>query len=893
MLLNPIARTKPGAFGRFCKHGGFRQRLFALLPGLFFVAGAFDLAAASRTRVGLQALYDFSAGSGYRIQDHSGEGSAIDLLISEPEAVRWTENGLQLQQPTQIRSDKPAYKLNEAIRRSGEITVEAWITPANLDQKGPARIVTLSGNSSERNFTLGQDADKYDFRLRTLKTGNNGSNPSLSAKTDQTAARQIHLAYTRNRAGKARLYLDGQNTAEKTITGAVGNWDRQFRLALGNEFGADRAWLGTYHLVAVYARALFPKEIEAHYQAGPDAETPPPALAHSPSPNAKLFNAKIAPLLVEHCFECHDTATQKGELDLSRRDAAFAGSSSGKVIIPGNAMESYLLESVMTDEMPKDREPLSVEEKAWLKAWIAGGASWPIEAIDPAAFVHGGETGENWLRRLTVSEYIESVRSAVGIDIAREAHALLPRDLRADGFSNTAYNLSVDLKHVNAYAQLAEKIVAQMDVEKFAGRFSKSRLLTDDSMRGLVKEMGKWILRGPLESHEITLYRGLSTTAVAAGGDFKEAVTLIIDAMLQSPRFLYRIENQRGDGAPWLVTEHELASRMSYILWGAPPDKPLVEAAESGSLFTAAGLNEQIARMLQDPRAVKRSKDFIAEWLHLDRLNNLRPNAEKFPAWEHQLAFDMKQETLAFFEDIVWKQKRSLHDLFDAQFTYATPKLAVHYGLPAETALAQYDLSNQPGRGGLLTHGSVLTVGGDEASMVSRGLFVLHDLLRGVVKDPPPCVDTTPVPTRPGLTQRAIAEQRIANVRCGGCHGKFEPLAFGLEKFDGVGAYHETDEHGNQLRDDGEILFPGTAETAAYNSSEQLMQMLADSKRLRESLTWKLTQFALGRPLVFSDTTAVDKIHQKAQKDGGTYQSLITEIIKSDLVQTTLTEASQ
>lgn len=866
-----------------------------LLFGLFLFAGASDLAAEARTRAGLQALYDFSAGGGRWIQDRSGAGQALNLHISKPEAVRWGKNSLQLQKPTQIRSAQPARKLSGAIRRAGEITVEAWITPANIEQKGPARIVTLSKNSSERNFTLGQEADKYDFRLRTLNTSDNGS-PSLSTKKGQVSARLTHVVYTRNRAGVARLYLDGKKAVEKTIAGAVYNWNGQFRLALGNEFGADRAWLGAYHLVAVYARALLPKEVEAHYQAGPDAKTPEPSLADSLSPNDKLFMDKIAPLLAEHCLECHDAGTQKGKLDLSRRESAFAGGGSGEVIVPGNAAESYLLESVMTGEMPKDREPLSAAEQAWIQEWIAGGASWPIEVIDPAVFVHGANTGKSWTRRLTVSEYIESVRSAVGVDIAEEARALLPQDLRADGFSNTAYNLNVDLQHINAYAQLADKIVAKMDVEKFASRFSKSRLLTDDSMRGLIGKMGKWMLRGPLEAHDVTLYRGLSTTAAAAGGDFQEAVGLIINAMLQSPRFLYRIENQRGDGTRWTVTEHELASRISYILWGAPPDQLLLKAVESGALFSDSGLEEEIARMLRDPRAVRRSKEFIAEWLHLDRLSNLQPNAEKFPNWEHQLAIDMRQETLAYFEDIVWRQKAPLHNLFDAQFTYATPRLAAHYNFSAiekEIPLARYDLSNQPSRGGLLTHGSVLTVGGDEASMVSRGLFILHDLLRGVVKDPPPCVDTTPVPSRPGLTQRTIAEQRIANAQCGGCHGKFEPLAFGLEKFDGVGTYRETDEHGNALRDDGEILFPGGAKTASYNSSEQLMRILADSERLRESLTWKLTQFAIGRPLVFADTAAVDKMHQKAQKNGGTYQSLIAEIIKSEFVQTTLTEANQ
>ena len=141
------------------------------------------------------------------------------------------------------------------------------------------------------------------------------------------------------------------------------------------------------------------------------------------------------------------------------------------------------------------------------------------------------------------------------------------------------------------------------------------------------------------------------------------------------------------------------------------------------------------------------------------------------------------------------------------------------------------------------------------------------------------------------MTQRAIAEKRIANKACGGCHGRFEPLAFGLEKFDGLGVFHNVDEHGNMLREDGEILFPGTAKPVPYETSAQLMNLLDRSDRVRQCLTWKVAQFAVGRPLGQPDALVLDKIYKEAQKGGGTYASLIRAIIKSDLVQKTQTEA--
>jgi hypothetical protein len=542
--------------------------------------------------------------------------------------------------------------------------------------------------------------------------------------------------------------------------------------------------------------------------------------------------------------------------------------------------------------MPPEGEPLADAAKTLLKEWIDNGAVWSVELIDPVIYARDDNSGEMWLQRLTVAEYIETVRGAVGVDIAKEAREILPPDLRADGFSNTAYNLNVDLKHVEGYARLAEIIVQRMDVAKFAARFSKSRSLnTDATAREFVESMGKWLFRGPLTKREEINYSGIATTVASAGGSYVEGVALMIEAMLQSPRFIYRIEDQRGAGP---VGDYELASRLSYIIWGGPPDVELMRAADDGELTDRSQVESQVRRMLKDRRAVTRSLQFVGDWLNVDRLANMQPNAKRFPDWNAQLAGDMRQETLTFFEEIVWKQNRPLADLINAQFTFATPRLATHYGLkPRGAGLSRYDLSSVPARGGLLTQSSVLTIGGDDASMVTRGLFVLKDVLRGSVGDPPPGLDTTPVPSEPGLSQRLIAEKRIGNVSCGGCHSKFEPLAFGLERFDGIGAYHDKDEHGNSLRDDGEILFPGEAKPVKYNSSAELMDLLAGNDRVRESITWKVTQFALGRPLGAADARTVREIHQTAQQDGGTYQTLIAAIVTSDLVMMNRTAISE
>ena len=816
---------------------------------------------------------------------------------------------------------------------------------------------------------------------------------------------------------------------------------------------------------------------------------------------ASQFEAQVAPLLARHCVECHGPETKKSRLDLSRKDAALAGGKSGKAIIPGKAAESLLWKNIESGEMPQDRPALTAKEKEILRKWIDDGADWPANATVALP----ARDSDIWLRRLTIPEYIETVRSAVGVDIAEEARRLLPPDLRADGFHNTAYNLTVDLPHVEAYAALAQTIVQRMDVPAFVANYTSCKDLDETCMRKVIGRAGKWLLRGPLEEREIAAFLRVSSAAAKEGGNFKEAVSYVVEAMLQSPRFIYRIEKEEKGKS---VGSHELASRMSYILWGGPPDKELFRAADAGELQQRTNVHAQVQRMLQDKRAIARSSRFISEWLNLDRLANLRPNKKRFPNWDSLLASDMREETLAFFSDIAWKQKRPLWDLMNAKITYATPRLAEHYGLerddtsaglqvlyrfdegkgdivrdvsgagepinlkiantsavkwssgrltinsptiiaseqppkrlvaalkkskavsleawltprdarqkgpariltlsadpsqrnftlgqegdkfdarfrstktdgngqPSLTsasgaaqarpthvvytrnaagkarlyvngelkgnrdvtgdlsnwddkfslhlaneatkdrpwsgtfdmiaiynrALSQdeirsrgqgasrYDLASVPARGGLLTQGSVLTIGGDDASMVARGLFILEDILADKVGDPPPCVDTTPIPPKPGLSLRGIAETRLANVSCRGCHARFEPLAFAFEKFDGIGAYHERDEHNNKLREDGEILFPDAKQTVAYKSSAEFMDLLAKSPRVRKVITRKVTQFALGRPLTQADMPALDKIHANAENEGGTYASTITAIVLSDLVRKTGTDA--
>ncbi|PHQ34693.1 hypothetical protein CEE69_14190 [Rhodopirellula bahusiensis] len=874
---------------------GFRLRAaLSFIGGVLLMLPLPPAFSADTPRVsnGLAAFYTFESGHGDTIKDRSGNGQPVDLKIEQSSAVAWKKSALEVRSATKIESIGSADKIVDQAKRSNALTIEAWIKPNNTSQKGPARIVSMSKDSVQRNFTLGQDGNRYQIRLRTTLTSDNGI-PETSGGSGNAEPKLTHVVFTRDGGGNVRVYENGKQTVSKKVAGKLSNWEDGFLLILANERSSERPWLGEFYLVAIYSRALDHAEVSQNFDAGPKAGVDPREAERLAMAKAEqTFATKIAPLFARHCLECHDSASKKGELDLSRKVAALAGGESGSVIVPGNAEESLLWEQIASGDMPPQGPGLSTSDQMVMKGWIDGGAVWSIDMIDPAVYASKPGASDHWIQRLTVLEYIETVRSAVGVNISAEATQMLPPDLRADGFSNTAYNLNVDLKHVEAYSQLAELIVQQMDILKFAKRFSKSRSLnTDATARDFVAKVGEWLFRGPLDEREVSNYSGVLTAVASAGGSFEQGVGLMVEAMLQSPRFIYRIEKHPHGGGSHRVSDFELASRMSYILWGGPPDAELLKAAREGQLTDEERCRAEVERMLNDRRAVERSKQFASDWLNLDRLTNMQPNQKRYPGWKPELGRDMRDETLAYFEEVVWKQGRPLNELFDAQFTFATPQLAKHYGLePKGDGLRRYDLSNEAARGGLLTQGSVLTIGGDDASMVTRGLFVMRDLLRGVIGAPPPGVDTTPVPPKPGMTHRDVAEDRIRNESCGGCHIKFDPLAFGLEQFDGLGGFHRKDEFGNALRSDGQLVIPGEAKVQKYKTPAELMKLLSGSDRVRETLTWKVTQFALGRPLGARDATEVQRIHQTATNAGGRYADLITAIVMSDLVQETRSE---
>lgn len=226
-----------------------------------------SFALAERVRDGLVVLYDFNEQQGTVVRDVSGVGDPLDLTLPNVSAAKWVPGGVAILSETMIVSSKPAAKITKACAASNEITLEAWLKPANRTQDGPARIATLSLDASTRNFTLGQSATKYDVRLRTTATTRNGL-PSLETTEGTVTTQLTHVVFTHSASGERKLYVNGAERAAGTIGGDLSNWEGSFRFALGNEISGGRPWLGELYLVAVYDRVLRPEEVRLNFEIG-------------------------------------------------------------------------------------------------------------------------------------------------------------------------------------------------------------------------------------------------------------------------------------------------------------------------------------------------------------------------------------------------------------------------------------------------------------------------------------------------------------------------------------------------------------------------------------------------------------------------------------------------
>lgn len=396
---------------------------------------------------------------------------------------------------------------------------------------------------------------------------------------------------------------------------------------------------------------------------------------------------------------------------------------------------------------------------------------------------------------------------------------------------------------------------------------------------------------------EIESMSKVADQLVAGGEKWEAAMQWVVQAVLCSPKFLFRVElDDRPDSPePRAIDEFHLASRLSYFLWNTMPDDELFDLARRGEL--SKNLEPQVLRMLKDSRAVDSLVDqFAMQWLQLKRLELIAPDAKLFPDFNEFVRRSMLKETRLFLEAIV-KEDRSLLDLIAADFTFLNGPLAKHYDIADTNGNAVGKKAERPGgqqirgpefvrvnlagtnRGGLLTQASVLTVTSNptRTSPVKRGRWVLEQLLGTPPPPPPPNVPELEQGEKLTGSLRQRMEQHRANPSCANCHARMDPLGFAFENFDAIGRFREKDGE-FPIDPSGELP---TGEKIA--GPTELKEILKTRQNLfARCITEKLLTYALGRGLEYYDRPAVDRIATALGQNGYRFSTLIVETVKSE-----------
>jgi hypothetical protein len=366
-------------------------------------------------------------------------------------------------------------------------------------------------------------------------------------------------------------------------------------------------------------------------------------------------------------------------------------------------------------------------------------------------------------------------------------------------------------------------------------------------------------------------------------GDFESGIRLAVQAILASPQFIFRLENEPAlrNAKNYRLADDDLASRLSFFLWDSVPDVELVKAASQGLLKTSWGMEKQVRRMLRDPRAESLSTRFASQWLRLQDLEKIHPDYLLYPQYDDTLANSMKRETELFFDSLV-KEDRSVLDLLTADYSFVNERLAKHYGIPNVMGTDFRRVSLPPYRRGLLGQGAILTLTSiaDRTSPVQRGKWVMEVLLGTPPPPPPPNVpsldETSGVANGKTLSTRERMEEHRKNPACNSCHRVIDPLGLALDNFDVTGAWRIKD---NEVPVDsvGE-LYDGTKMNGPQGLRDALMK---HSDMVLRSFTESLMTYATGRRVEYYDMPTLRAIIRDAARNDNRMSSYILGVINS------------
>lgn len=493
------------------------------------------------------------------------------------------------------------------------------------------------------------------------------------------------------------------------------------------------------------------------------------------------------------------------------------------------------------------------------------------------------------LRRLTAAEYYATVVDLVHAE-SLPAFELLPIDARTP-FDNDYREQAISDALINAADYLAEYVAVDLvgDPARLHDVVGCAPTGPDDveCMRGFIERFGRRALRRPLSDAEIqTFLYGVNGDDGAIPfaieeGDFDTGVAFVVRVLLQEPEFLYRVEiGEPVEGEPGLVRlgPYEVASRLSFLLWGTGPDEELLDLSAAGLLATPEQRREAATRLLHDPPARARIERFHAQWLGYETL----PHGGA-------LADSMRAETSALIEKVVFEDDAPWQDLLRATETWVDDTLAEHYGLvPSGSGGPAWTPYGDSGRRGLLSHGTYLSVGskGDDTSPVQRGLAVQTRLLCRDIPPPPPGVDVDEEPTSETGFCKTDRYAAHSEGGCAGCHALLDPVGFGLEQYDAMGRFRwfesddpdtPEDESTCAITGEGDLLGVG-----AFSGPGELAERALDSGELGRCLITQMHRYTFGRSELESpgaDATLIDHAATALGDGDFALEALLMEVV--------------
>jgi hypothetical protein len=472
------------------------------------------------------------------------------------------------------------------------------------------------------------------------------------------------------------------------------------------------------------------------------------------------------------------------------------------------------------------------------------------------------QPGPSPMRRLTRFEYNNTVRDLLG-DTTQPANAFPPEEL-AFGFDNNADALATSPLLAEQYLLAAENL-AKTAVQNLGKLVPCDPAGGESCAHTFIVEFGRRAWRRPLEPDEVDGLLAL----FRSGADFPTGIRLVLEVMLQSPAFLYRVETG-APGAAARPSSWEMASRLSYLFWATMPDDTLFRAAAADELAASDQVLAQAQRMLADPRARVVVDNFHRQWLQLNRTDSMQKDAAIYPAFSAELAQLMKTETHTFLDYVVFDGNGDLDMLLEAPFSFMNATLAQFYGVagPSGSTFERVAL-NPTERAGLLSQAGLLAIYAkpNQTDPVHRGKLVREKFFCQTLPAPPGNIVIMPPPLDPTLTTRQRFQQHSTDPACASCHTLMDPIGLGFESFDGIGQFRTTE---NGLTIDASGTISASDVDGNFVGVVDLAHRLAQSQEVRACVETP------------DDRASLEELQQRFEQSGYKLRDLILALAQTD-----------